>query len=411
MHAIMRPMSRFGFVFLSAWLSSCTPIQPITNAPTITPRTLMLVESEPSETTLDRPDIANASEVWQNLFQNAKRSIDIANFYASEADSPWLASSKLAPIIETLAAAQKRGVKVRVLLDEKFIPQYRSTLEKLESSGLEIRRIDGDSVFGGVQHAKYFVVDGSVSFIGSQNFDWRALDHIQELGVQAESPTMADLLLEIFETDWAIAGGSERTIRIQKKTAVAQIPDIDTQHVELVASPKGWLPREESWELPRILGLIDSAKESIRVQVLKYKTVNRAGDQFLDLDAALRRAATRGVKVQMLVSEWALKDSEVLKNLGPGVDVRVIQIPKFSGGEIPFARVAHAKYMVVDGRAAWIGSSNWEGDYFLKSRNVGVIISGGGKTPARLAKFFEENWTSSYVAPLANLISPPSAAP
>jgi phosphatidylserine/phosphatidylglycerophosphate/cardiolipin synthase-like enzyme len=115
--------------------------------------------------------------------------------------------------------------------------------------------------------------------------------------------------------------------------------------------------------------------------------------------------------VQMLVSEWALKDSEMLKDLASAVDIRVIRVPKFSGGEIPFARVAHAKYMVVDGQSVWVGSSNWEGDYFLKSRNVGVVISGGGTLPKRLATFFAENWTSSYAAPLMNLVPASNVGP
>jgi phosphatidylserine/phosphatidylglycerophosphate/cardiolipin synthase-like enzyme len=237
------------------------------------------------------------------------------------------------------------------------------------------------------------------------------LDHIQEMGVQLESLEIAASLMEIFETDWAIAGGSPRSTRIKKGTTPGNIPALEARSVELVASPKGWLPREESWELPRIIGLIDGAKRSIHVQVLKYKIVNRDGKRFTDLDDALRRAAQRGVKVRLLVSEWAVseqavkdKSLETLTDLASVVDVRVLKIPAWSGGEIPFARVAHAKYLVVDGQVAWVGSSNWEGDYFLKSRNVGIILS-GGRIPERLDKFFDENWTSTYVAPLPNVTS------
>ena len=54
----------------------------------------------------------------------------------------------------------------------------------------------------------------------------------------------------------------------------------------------------------------------------------------------------------------------------PGVKVRFIDVPPWSGGFVPFARVAHAKYMVVDGARAWVGTSNWEGDYFTQSRRA-----------------------------------------
>jgi phosphatidylserine/phosphatidylglycerophosphate/cardiolipin synthase-like enzyme len=176
-----------------------------------------------------------------------------------------------------------------------------------------------------------------------------------------------------------------------------------------VASPKGWLPDEASWDLPRIVALLDAATQSIQVQVLKYKTQDRSGNRFTELDDALRRAGARGVKVRMLVSEWALKDIS-LQDLAPVAEIRVIKVPAWSGGTIPFARVAHAKYLVVDDHAAWIGTSNWEGDYFTKSRNIGVILHDGA-VPARLAKFFEENWTSTYTIPLPKIATSPMTTP
>ena len=42
----------------------------------------------------------------------------------------------------------------------------------------------------------------------------------------------------------------------------------------------------------------------------------------------------------------------------PGVSARFLDIPAWSGGFVPFARVANAKYMVVDGARAWIGTSS-----------------------------------------------------
>lgn len=365
----------------------------------IAPVMVSLVESEPVETSLDRPDILDAYDVWLEMFRNAKRSIDIAQFYASEAEEKWIGTSKLTAILQALGDAHKRGVKVRFLVDEKFVPQYPGTMELLEKSGFDVRRIKGDALFGGVQHAKYFVVDGFTTFIGSQNFDWRAIDHIQEMGVRLYSHEIATQLREVFETDWELAGGAPPSTRVQLGTPPGNFPGIEARRVKLVASPQAWLPDEASWDLPQIIGLIDAAKRSVKVQVLKYKTANRDGSRFADLDDALRRATTRGVNVQLLVSEWALKDKslEALQQLTDVADVRVIKIPAFSGGEIPFARVAHAKYMVVDGNAAWIGTSNWEGDYFTKSRNVGVILQ-DGEVPTRLARFFDENWVGAYVS-------------
>ena len=35
----------------------------------------------------------------------------------------------------------------------------------------------------GILHAKYMVADGHAGYLGSHNFDWRSLTHVQELGL------------------------------------------------------------------------------------------------------------------------------------------------------------------------------------------------------------------------------------
>src|SRR6185437_14636263 len=115
-----------------------------------------------------------------------------------------------------------------------------------------------------------------------------------------------------------------------------------------------------TWSLPALISLLDGAKTSIQVQVLTYKTTSRDGSPFHDLDDALRRAAARGVSVELLVSDWEKRKGTVesVQSLArvPGIDVRFIDIPPWSGGFVPFARVSHAKYMIVDGARAWVRS-------------------------------------------------------
>jgi len=110
----------------------------------------------------------------------------------------------------------------------------------------------------------------------------------------------------------------------------------------------------------------------------------------------------RGVRVRLLVSHWGAKDEGLVRlahDLAPPSQVRILTIPPWSGGEIPFARVAHAKYAVLDGARAWVGTSNWEGDYFLKSRNVSVLVE-GASFATTLDGVFEDGWSSAYSAPM-----------
>jgi phosphatidylserine/phosphatidylglycerophosphate/cardiolipin synthase-like enzyme len=378
--------------------------------PTSASATIELVETPPAETTLDHPDVANASPTWVAMIDRAQRSVDFAEFYASEAEPKDHAQSLLAPVIAAVERAVKRGVKVRFLADTVFAPKYPETLETLRSIGATVRIIDFGKRGGGILHAKYFVVDGVESFVGSQNFDWRALAHIQEMGVRVLSPAIAAELLDLLDTDWELAAGAAADTRVHHAHTF-EVQARTGELLTLTATPKGWLPDESMWELPKLVALIDGAKHAVDVQVLEYKTKDRDGSTFPTLDDALRRAAARGVHVRLLVSDWSSKpgsdERRVLDDLAkvPNVEVRVITIPKYSGGDIPFARVAHAKYMVVDGAAgagahAWVGTSNWQGNYFTKSRNVGVIIA-GGKLPARLDAIFEDGWSGAYGKPLA----------
>jgi phosphatidylserine/phosphatidylglycerophosphate/cardiolipin synthase-like enzyme len=140
------------------------------------------------------------------MVNGATRSIDLAEFYLSNAPG-----SRLETVIQALEAAADRGVKVRVLAEEKFAKTYPETLERLaKRPGITVRRMDTAASMGGVLHAKYFVVDGREAYLGSQNFDWRSLEHIQELGLRVRVPGVVRALADVFEQDWALAGGEPK---------------------------------------------------------------------------------------------------------------------------------------------------------------------------------------------------------
>lgn len=84
----------------------------------------------------------------------------------------------------------------------------------------------------------------------------------------------------------------------------------------------------------------------------------------------------------------------------PNVDVRVARIPRASAGPIPYARVVHTKVMTIDDKIAWVGSSNWEGGYLDKSRNVELIFR-SKPMAVRVDALESQLWTSTYTLPLA----------
>lgn len=358
-----------------------------------------LVESWPAETTLDHEDIPDAKDEWPRLIARARRSIDIAQFYVSDQSG-----KRLGPVLAGLQAAAARGVRIRLLADAKFAKTYPETLDRFSRiPNVEVRRFDVGALTGGVLHAKYFIVDGTELYLGSQNFDWRSLEHIQELGVSVSDRSLARDLLDVFETDWQLAGGSDRSARTHSTAPLSSELAYRSAPVRatFVASPKDFLPDESEWDLPKLVALIDSAHSSVRAQMLTYG-IERKDERFYELDDALRRAVARGVEVKLLLSDWShFAKSEAARRasgLSP-LDIRIVSIPKSSEGDIPFARVVHAKYLTVDGQRAWVGTSNWERDYFYKSRNVGLILEGEA-IARRLGSFFDDLWQSRYAKPI-----------
>ncbi len=376
-------------------------------APSGAPRpepSLQLVESAPIETDLDHADIPDAYRVWPEMIASARGTLCFAQFYASNEPN-----SRLEPIVAAVEAAAARGVRVRFLAEKKFYATYPATLDRLaDQTGIEVRIFDVAALMGGVLHAKYFLVDDREAFLGSQNFDWRALEHIQELGVRVKAPAVVAALQQVFDADWALAGGATRDEALSSHGSALEFPAAATAgesdvRVTPVFSPRGWLPDSTLWDLPRIVALIDGAQRSVRVQLLTYRAVGRDGEYFERLESALRRAAARGVEVHLLLADWSKRRGTIegLQSLQalPGISVRLVTVPPWSGGFIPYARVIHAKYLVVDGRAAWIGTSNWERDYFFASRNVGLVVH-GHTFAGRLADYFLENWNDPYAEPV-----------
>src|SRR5438093_1360067 len=58
---------------------------------------LELVESEPIETSLDRPDLRDAWQVWPQMIASARAHLEIAEFYASNEPG-----SRLEPVVQAL---------------------------------------------------------------------------------------------------------------------------------------------------------------------------------------------------------------------------------------------------------------------------------------------------------------------
>jgi len=360
--------------------------------PALADGTSSLIQSVPKETSLANPDLAFARDAWVDVIRHARTRLDFGEFYIAQAPG-----GALEPVLQELERAGARGVKVRFILSARMLDQDPAAVARLRQvPGLELRIFDLKGVSGGILHAKYFLADGREAVLGSQNFDWRSLEHIHELGVRTSDPVLVDRLQEVFEVDWRFA---------LDKTLPPPRPPLKVQPgpAELVASPPFLSPGTVRPALEALVQLLDQATTRVQVQLLTYSPVSGRDHYWPALDNALRAAAVRGVKVQLLVSDWMYKSRGLphLKALTliPNVEVRVASIPEASTGHLPYARTIHSKYLLVDGKTLWLGTSNWEEDYFEASRNVEVILHQPDLVK-QAGDVFGKLWSSPYVSAL-----------
>jgi len=359
-----------------------------------------IVESIPIESNLENPEIRNTEEVWLEMINSAKSTIDIEQFYiANDVNEP------LENIIQALENKASTGVNIRIIAEKKMEKTYPNTIKRLnDKNNIEVRILSAFEKIHGINHSKYFIVDRERVFIGSQNFDWKALKHIHEIGFNIKNKNFAESITNIFEMNWqqAKSGNLSETIKHGKKTKYNV--KIDDEIIEFfpTASPYQNMPDEFYADELAIIESIKSAKSSVKIQLLSYSPASY-GEYYGGLDNAIRDAALRKVKVEILLSDWCSHDYEIpyLKSLQilPNIDVKLSTIPEYSGGYVSFGRVEHCKMMVIDNNITWIGTSNWKKNYFYNSRNLGLVVK--SKTiNKKLTTIFDKSWNSEY----ANLI-------
>lgn len=117
----------------------------------------------------------------------AKKTIDVAMYYFT---------SK--PLAEALIRAERRGVRVRVYLDESQKTAKCSKVKELETGGCEIKFEDGP----GLMHNKFCIIDKRVVITGSYNWTSAAERKNDETVLIIFEEDVARTFVEKFKEYW-----------------------------------------------------------------------------------------------------------------------------------------------------------------------------------------------------------------
>jgi phosphatidylserine/phosphatidylglycerophosphate/cardiolipin synthase-like enzyme len=143
--------------------------------------------------------------LWINAIKAAQRTIDVEMLLMDNPDG-----------VQALIDAHKRGVKVRVLLDETNLGKHSypfieklplkgapnwSAVRKLKEAGVQVGWYQPRQKWE-MLHAKTAVIDGTTGLIGSANFTVRAWGQNREVSLKfVDGPTVTRLQNEL-NADW-----------------------------------------------------------------------------------------------------------------------------------------------------------------------------------------------------------------
>ena len=95
---------------------------------------------------------------------------------------------------------------MRILADKAYQKTYPQGLANLAATpNVTVRLLPVDTLAGGVLHAKWMLVNGNDSFVGSQNFDWTSISHNRECGLRVNDQRLGACMAQLFDYDWQLA--------------------------------------------------------------------------------------------------------------------------------------------------------------------------------------------------------------
>uniref|UniRef100_UPI00398E97ED 5'-3' exonuclease PLD3-like n=1 Tax=Pristiophorus japonicus TaxID=55135 RepID=UPI00398E97ED len=382
------------------------------------------------------PRHASIYQGWMDLLSQANETVQIAAFYFTlrgsdlKQEDPTAAEGEA--VLKRLAELKSRGVGLKIAVNSP--QQSEEDTNYLEQNGAEVRRVVLKNLTGGIVHTKLWVVDGRHVYIGSANMDWRSLTQVKELGVVLSNCScLARDVEKVFEVYWQLGGKGAaipkrwpsryNALSSRQDPLRLKLNGIDAQ-VYVSSAPPSLCSPGRTTDLEAILSVIDDAREFVFISVMDFLPLCRYCDPvrfWPAIEDRLREAAcVRKVSVRLLISCWAhsyrsmfvyLESLNVLSQepLSCPVQVKLFQVPATEEQKrIPFSRVNHNKYMVTD-RIAYIGTSNWSEDYFIRTAGVGLVINQTGVAPgssvtvqSQLQAVFERDWNSEHASDLGS---------
>jgi len=429
-------------------LVGCGALEPIflpeqtTAPPSETGVLAELDHTYPSKWQVPLNDGQTALEWRLRAIDSATVSIDLQSFI-------WKSDQVGAAIQDRIIAAADRGVHVRILIDDSFLAgedsralaihqheniQYRIyNPYKRRPSSVLARTLLNQSEFSRLDHRmhnKAMVVDNHVAIIGGRNladeyFGLHPAANFRDMELLLGGPIVQEISTSFdsyFNDRWSFPADRVSHARVQsvkRSSITSRAPDLQIRF-PMKQQPElrdAWFkavrdahrgsarlyvdkPPAESPEAPSDRP-VQVAEEIIIVSAYLIPTRTIAD--------ALKGAVDRGVRVRMLtnsinsnnhLSAYAAYRGHVRQLLSFGTEISEVRIGAESRSRYILPPLAskqlglHAKYMIVDRRYVFVGSSNLDPRSLRINTEIGVLVD-SGSLARNLVRFTEPDFALS----------------
>jgi phosphatidylserine/phosphatidylglycerophosphate/cardiolipin synthase-like enzyme len=300
-------------------------------------------------------------------------------------------------VVDALVAAHRRGVTVRVLVDDAPVGgvggREARALDRLSAAGVEVRVVGTGPARFDFHHPKYAVVDDR-ALVTSEN--WKPAgtggNGSRGWGVRVDSPVVAADLAGLHRND-STARDTTAWDRYREGETYghenATVGDYPTRFQAERVRVEGVRVLTAPGNAERaVVDLLDEADESVAVI---QPGIGGPHQPFL---RATVRAARRGVEVRILLSSaWYAEEEnerlvEWLNDLAAAEDLPLSAKLSRPGGR--FEKV-HTKGVVVDGETAVVGSLNWNNNSARENREVALVLE-GEEAGGYYRRTFDADW-------------------
>lgn len=293
---------------------------------------------------------------------------------------------------EILIRKAKEGIEIRFMYDSLgSIKLPFSFVSELRAAGVEVRAYDPVNTFwlsrrlNWRNHRKVVVIDGKIGHTGGLNIgnEYRSVtekfSYWRDTNIRIKGPLVCELQ-ESFLYDWIFFDKSPKSLDtfFQQRSRYFSKETFGAETGQVVY---GGPYDQEKMIRETILELIDSADELVQIATPYFVP----DDESL---AALRRVALSGVKVQLLIpgkGDRAISfngtNSFIDSLLNAGIEVYQYDNSAF----------LHCKLMIIDGKTATVGSTNFDIRSFQLNHEISIFLYGPSISVDQLSHDFQQD--------------------